>query len=145
VFLRQVDAADRQFDRKDRAVLAHRLELAGPAENLRDLRLPIAREIIVMLGAMRLGHENRHVLADHLLGLPPEDPLNRLARRENDAVGIDRHHGIKRRVEHRFVAGGQFLERELAGVAPRREQQIVPRPFARVRAAFGYRLAMLHG
>ena len=61
-----LELADRQVQRKSRAVLAATTDFAADADDLLDARADIAGDIAIVLTPIWLGHQHLDVLADEL-------------------------------------------------------------------------------
>lgn len=92
----------RELDGEGRAVFAHRRQFAPRlAQDPRLAGLEIAPQMAVVLGAVRLGHENLDVLADELRCRPAEYPFGRGIDGVDGPGFVDRENGVQNALEGR--------------------------------------------
>ena len=104
--------ADRQVERKRRAVPAQSGHLAADADDLLHAGREIAREIGVVLLVIRRRHQHVDVLADDVALGVPEQPLGRRIERFDAAVRVDDDDAVDRRLDDRppaRLAGAELL------------------------------------
>ena len=96
-----VDLADGHLGREDRAVLAAGLDLARREHEPGLAGLLVALDVVVVVGAEWRRHQQGDVLADDLPGAVAEDTLRARVERLDDAVAVDQHDRVRRRVQER--------------------------------------------
>src|SRR3984893_4815110 len=98
--------ADREVHRKDRAVLAPRLDFGADADDVLLADPQVWRQVAVMVLAMRRGHEHLEIAADHFTGSVAKQFFCGFAEGLDDATLIDRDNrvggGIENGAEARF-------------------------------------------
>ena len=110
------DARDGELDADLLTVLADDRELARAVEDPGLPRAAVLREVTVVLGVVRLGHQDLDVLPDELVFAVPERLLARSVGVVDRAQGVDRQHGIEHSREDRLPDGLRLKGRPLEAV-----------------------------
>ncbi len=93
-----------QVHREIRAVFAPAERFAANADDFRLSRAQVIGEVAVVLLAVGGGHEEGHVLANHVGRRVAEGALGRRIERLDDAAPVDRDDGLDGGVENRAQA-----------------------------------------
>ena len=86
--------ADRQFERYRPPVLVTAEDFARGTDQVRLAGAQIAFQIAIMGAVMGLGHEQRDIAADHLVGRVAQGPFERRIGIAHDAPAVDRDHAV---------------------------------------------------
>ena len=93
-----------QLQRHPGAVLAQPGHRAADADDLGGVSVEVVGKVAVVLLVVGRGHQHVEVAADHLVGLPAENPFGGGVVALHDAVRVDREDGVQRMIEHREKA-----------------------------------------
>ena len=99
--------ADGQLHREGRSVLATPHHFPPDADDLRDTRLEVSRDVAVVLAVVGLRHQDLDVLADDLIRRVAEQADTGLVERLDDTVAIDCNQAVDDGVQHRFDQAAQ--------------------------------------
>ncbi len=100
-FLIHRDFGDRQLNGEQSAVLPFRRHRANAADGARFAGALVARDILVMLGSVGLGHQPIDLFTDDLLGAVAEDALGGAIEQDDAAAPVDG--------DHRVLSGGDQI------------------------------------
>jgi hypothetical protein len=109
--------AERQLQGEGRAVPAQALQLAARTHDAGLAGLQVARQVVVVLLAVRRRHQQGHVSPDQVRRRMPEHPLDRQVRALHDAPVVDRDDGIDGSVQDSPQLRLAFAQRLLGVLA----------------------------
>ena len=84
-------------------------QLASDADDARLAGLDVVTQVVVVLGAIRLGQQDVHLQPDDFFFVVAEHALARVVEQLDAALMIEQHDRIDRRIEHRLEFAFQTL------------------------------------